>query len=678
MGRKNEYGAAGSGEKGRAAILAVLIWLALSLNLKDPGQSQIGLNFIASFRSPDLLWVLMLPALFFLLYRAGEVPKRGRRRISLIPACFLALNMVLGFAFAEEDSWDMLLGLQNGQLIKALLVWAAWSVLLDHLLRRLFTLLDRADVSEYRGPDPESQGGFHPLRRYQRALRKHPFGVSFFTLFLLYLPHFLIAYPAMFMGDTWCIVVQGYSELEMTGVDYLSPQSVLRAGVYINQHHSVLYTLLLHGFLRLGSRVFHSLNTGIFLFCLLQSAVMLASFAYAISALSRRRVSGLCLMGVIVYVILHPQIRNFLFLVTKDGLYAACFVLLMTAVFKWRTGIAGRRDGLMLVLSAAGGVLLRKEGIFVLLTAGLLTAWMDRMNRKRILCFAAVMLAFVLGIDHGLYPFLGYTKGGIQEALSVPFQQTARVLRDHPEDVSAEEKEAINAVLEYDQLAKNYNPDVADPVKGLFRQDAVRTNLIRYFRVWARMLMRHPDTYIQATYNNYYQYLYPGDTRINYNKYGWSAWMCEYTNNKIEALGKNFSLPEWNKKGRYICDSLVDAGILNVPPFSLMMTPAVYSWTIIALLCWVLGKPKGRYRQEKLILLMPYLMTWLVMFIGPTNGFYSRYMLSLTAFLPILILMLLSEPATGKEGIERQAYSRNTEAPGQKESSPAGTGERNR
>ena len=120
MGRKNEYGAAGSGEKGRAAILAVLIWLALSLNLKDPGQPQIGLNFIASFRSPDLLWVLMLPALFFLLYRAGKVPKRGRRRTSLIPACFLALNMVLGFAFAEEDSWDMLLGLQNGQLIKAL------------------------------------------------------------------------------------------------------------------------------------------------------------------------------------------------------------------------------------------------------------------------------------------------------------------------------------------------------------------------------------------------------------------------------------------------------------------------------------------------------------------------------------------------------------------------------
>ena len=656
MDRGNKHGAAVFGQKGKAAVLAVLTWLALSLSLKDPGKPQILLNLIASFRSPDLLWYLALPALFFLFYRFGKVSGSGRRWTIWVPACFFALNMVLGFAFAEEDSWDLLRGLGNGQLMKALLAGAAWSVLFACLLRGLYAWLDRVNVLECEGQEPEpvgTRGGFHPLRWYRKALREHPFRTPFLTLLIFYLPHFLIAYPAMFMGDTWSIIVQAYSELGLTGVDYLPPDRVLRAGVYINQHHPVAYTLLLHGFLRMGDALFHSLNTGIFLFCLMQALIMLGAFSYAISALSQKRVSAGCLMGLIAYFILHPQIRNFLFLVTKDGLYAACFVLLMTALYKQKTGIGARRDGVVLLLSAAGGILLRKEGVFVLAASGLWMACTDPKIRKKAVCFTAAMLVFFLGVNRGICPLLGYTEGGRQEALSVPFQQTARVLRDHPEEITEAEKEAINGVLEADLLAESYNPYVSDPVKILFRQDATGGALLNYFKAWGRMLLRFPGTYIQATYNNYYQYLYPGEARINFDKYGWSAWMCEYTNDRIAPLGKSFSLPDWNLKGRSISDSLMDAGLLNVPPFSLMMTPAVYCWTIIALLCWILGQKRGSGRSGRLVLTIPSLLTMLVMFIGPTNGWYSRYMLSLTAFLSVLTLMLLMKPAFGVNPEER-------------------------
>ncbi|MBQ9252325.1 MAG: hypothetical protein IJ188_06805 [Clostridia bacterium] len=637
---------------GKSTLLAALAWLGLSLTLPDPGKSQILLNLIASFRDFDLLWLLVLPGLYFLFQKADRVAHPDRRWTHLIPACFFGANMVLGFAFRAENRWDMLWSLHNGQLLKTLILWAAWSLVLDRALVLFFALLNRAgsSIAEHTNGRP-ARKGLRPLRWYVQAWQAHPFATPFLTMLICFLPHFLMAYPAMFMGDTWSIVVQGYPELGLTGVDYLAPEKVLQPGVMINQHHSPVYTLMLHAFLQLGTGLFHSLNTGIFLYVLLQAIAMIAAMAYVLSTLSHRRIAmaeGITLM---VYFLLHPQIRNFLLMVTKDGLYAACFITAMTAGYRLWKKQAQRRDVAVILLAAAGSLLLRKEAQYVLLLSGILMALLNRQHRKAILGFTAGMMVFILGVTHGLYPRLGYTPGGKQEALSVPFQQTARYLRDHPDDVSAEERAAIDGVLEYDLLAGNYVPDGADPVKGLYRQEATGAELIAYFKAWGSMLLRHPDTYFQATYNNYYQYLYPGDTRINFDKFGWSAWMCEFTNNRIEPLGISFSLPGWNERGRLISDSLVDAGILDVPPFSWLMTPALYSWMLISLLFWAASRPKGSGRRHLVMLMIPELLTLLVAFAGPTNGFYSRYMLPLTAFLPALMLVMISET---EEGAERE------------------------
>ena len=628
----------------QAVALAVFTWIGLSLDLNNPGRSQIVLNLIASFHSFNLARLLLLPGLYFLFKKALEIRFDEKRWTRLVPACFFAANMVLGFSFAQTGNWTPLLSLRDGQLIKTIVVWLAWSAVLYYLLTMLFTLLDTCHVSETEGVDPEkeaSRNGFHPLLWFGKQIRKHPFLTPFLTLLILYLPHFLISYPALFMGDTWSMIVQGYSGLGMTGVDYLSPENVLRAGVYINQHHPAFYTLLLHMSLRLGNRLFGSLNAGIFILCLGQSVVIIASFAYGISALSKCRAAQKILLLLMLYAYIHPQIRNFLFLVTKDGLYTACFMMLTTSFFLIRTGRGTRKDVILLCLAAMGVILLRNEGKYVLLASGLLMAWADRKTRKSILYFSAAAILFSLGVYQGVYPLLGFTKGGRQEALSIPFQQIARVVREHPDDISDPEKAAINAVLDYDLIAAKYNPDSADQVKELFRQEATGQELAACLRVWARLAVRHPDTCLQATYGNYYEYLYPGNVRMSYYDYRWSAWMCDFTNDKIKALGESFSLPEWNERFRFISDSMVDAGLFHLPPLSLIMTPALYSWMLISMMCWIAGKKKDSIHSGRLTMMIPLSVSFLVMFAGPTNGFYSRYMLTLTSLLPFLTVMVL-------------------------------------
>ena len=52
---------------------------------------------------------------------------------------------------------------------------------------------------------------------------------------------------------------------------------------------------------------------------------------------------------------------------------------------------------------------------------------------------------------------------------SIPMQQTARYLKEYPDDVTKEEAKAIDGVMKYDEIADLYNPELSDPVKATYR-----------------------------------------------------------------------------------------------------------------------------------------------------------------------------------------------------------------
>lgn len=102
----------------------------------------------------------------------------------------------------------------------------------------------------------------------------------------------------------------------------------------------------------------------------------------------------------------------------------------------------------------------------------------------------------------------GVEPGSVKEMLSVPFQQTARYLKEYPDDVTSKERKAINKILDYDKLAEIYQPDRSDNVKDTYKNK--KGGLKRYFRqAWLPMFFKHPDAYFEATLENTYGYYYP-------------------------------------------------------------------------------------------------------------------------------------------------------------------------
>jgi len=83
--------------------------------------------------------------------------------------------------------------------------------------------------------------------------------------------------------------------------------------------------------------------------------------------------------------------------------------------------------------------------------------------------------------------------------LSVPFQQTARYVKYHADELSDEDIKTIDYVLNYDTLAERYKPEIADPVKNEYNKYTKTKDLIAYFKIWFKGLVKHPETYIDAT-----------------------------------------------------------------------------------------------------------------------------------------------------------------------------------
>lgn len=91
-------------------------------------------------------------------------------------------------------------------------------------------------------------------------------------------------------------------------------------------------------------------------------------------------------------------------------------------------------------------ILFRNEARYILIVALPVLALLCHGLRKFFLKYLAAVIGFSILFYHVLLPICHANPGSIREMLSVPFQQTARYIKEYEADVTAEEREAIDAV----------------------------------------------------------------------------------------------------------------------------------------------------------------------------------------------------------------------------------------
>ena len=565
-------------------------------------------NVFGALYESEAAFSLLVPVLAFFYAYSDRILGKPCSKSLLVFSLAVAFISVLGLSYCHTLSWDLVFSWENGQFIKALLMISAYTVFLSYIFRwilHLFATLSARPFTE-------------PKNWYTRCLYQHTYLTVFLTLLPLYLLLLVISYPALPSTDSVSQIVMGFS------------------GESWAAHHPVAHSALLVLCIKIGIALFSSGNAGLLLISLCQLFAFLFAACYAVDViLHRLNLPIFFAVFAIVYFAIHPSIQRNTFSITKDILYSSFYLCFLASLYLLLTGKHKKLDLFVLVFSTVIILLFRNESKYIVLLSFVILFFVLKKCRKACLAFILATIAVSFCMSSIIQPLFNIQPGSKREMLSVPFQQTARYLRDYPADVTEEEKAAIEAVLDYDTIGSVYRGNISDPVKATYHDDASIGDLANYFKAWVCMFFRHPDAYIQATLNNYYEYyaFIDGQFESNFTHISWMQ--MDMLNMGLAPYG--FGHPEALELTHFEYEYVLSL-IFHLPFFSLLMIPAVYTWTVIVLFIRsVQRKNKAAFAAVLFPLVMQLMIT-----LGPCNGTYGRYQYPIILSLPVILAMYIS------------------------------------
>lgn len=448
---------------------------------------------------------------------------------------------------------------------------------------------------------------------------KHPFLFSFCFIIICYIPYLYVFYPAVMSPDPANQIkeVMGIPTRYMNSVILLDPNQTL------TNFNPLIHTFLIGGCFKFGNWI-GNVNFGLFLYTCIQTVIMAATFAYAITYMKKQGVQkSLLILSLLIFALV-PVFPFYAVATVKDTIFS-CFVLLFVIrLFDFIRNGANFKDYVILTIVCMMVTLFRNNGIFVIVFTLPFLLIAQKKERKQITLVLAIVMVLYIGYGKVLLPSFKISNTSIREVLSIPFQQTARVVKNHYDEIPEEEVEIIDYLLQYKTLGERYNPTLSDPVKNQYNKYATNKDLMNYFQVWFKQLWRYPVDYFDATIHNIYGYFYP-------NTSSWYIYTGYNTKLREAGFDYHFTSPESLRK------AFIDFGKVYpyIPLLGMFVNIGLVVWIYFLMFGFLLVNKKGRY----LPVLIPAFVLILVCVASPVNT-YFRYAQPYTFALPVTMFLL--------------------------------------
>jgi len=644
-------------------IMAIIstIGITISLNLYDTkydnrffdtvnGFTRFLTDIYYSMSKDRLNLMLMVIGITCIIYMTWQIPKNKKsKKLSACMAGLFSVFHLLGISFDKTDSWDLLFGGAKA-MFKAGVKFTGYFIILYCVFLMLFAMVDKYVINI---EDEEHAFEFSMRKALKMCI----------TFFASWLPWFIIYFPGISTSDTAHQILAYFHY----NVRFILFSPAVGQEYYITAHHPPFITFLVGTFAKIGLVFGENITVGMMLYSLLQMLLFAAVFTAAVMYLQYIGVGKRAGKWIKMIYMFYPLFILWSFTIVKDTLFSViCLALTVALVEIVRTNgevLKYRRFDLSLFIIILLTMLTKNQGVYIIFLIGIAFLIVYRKKYwKHILMVFATSLVLYQGIYvNMLLPALNVMPGGTQEILSLPFQQTARFVKEHEEEVTSEEEEIINQVLDYDSLAELYDPLKSDAVKFTYNQHASREELVNYFKVWFKHLLRHPGTYVQAAINGSYGYFYTEiEQSLPYSKFvvkteDYFDWLEE--KGYLEKFAV-VNVPDEAELAQFEVDDIdafspVKTGInglfkltLEVPGVGLLFTIGFYSWMVIICLVIFIYQKKGKY----LLAFSPVILSMLILILSPTYC-NRRYIMPLVFELPFMIgFIFYKEQKISEEG----------------------------
>ena len=553
------------------------------------------------------VFVYLVLGLFLIYFYKKYLDKYKSNNIFKLLSLLFSLFMVVGYSYDKVG---------NAYLVCGNLAFIIVSIIKLFCFYKLFDigmnlLFDK--VTNYHVKD------FVKESKFIKWFNDQPFLVSFIIIVLCYIPYMIAFYPAI-MGYDPSNQIREFMGMHTR---YMDSVILLDPNVTITNFNPVLHTLLLGSCFKLGHTL-GSDNLGLFIYSVIQIILMVSILSYSISYMKKNGVANKLLFIVLGIYALVPVFPFYALSTNKDTIFCSFVLLFVIKLYDLIVHKQSTKQYIVFFLVMLLVVLSRNNGIYTIMLSVPFTLIWLKDKRKPVIVTLLCLLVCYTGYNKVILPTFKISNTSIREMLSIPFQQTARLDKYHPEFYTEEEKETLDNILGYDTLGERYNPELSDPVKNKFNIYTTNSELIEYFKIWGRGLISYPDIYIDSTINNTYGYFYP-DT---------SSWYL-YTsyNNKLKLAGFDYHFN--SLKG--LRNILV--GIGNAYPY----LPVIGLFVNIAFVGWIYMYLTGCIIIKKKYKLIPFMLPALSFILtnvaGPANT-YFRYALPYIFPLPFVLCMM--------------------------------------
>ena len=562
------------------------------------------LTFISIYKHIDILvkikpliYILYFLSIILLFFYYKKLYKDIKiNKLYEIFTIILSFILVLGYSYEIKSTGELFFGSIPNLLI-SLIKTVGYYYFFKTFIYYFIKIMQKEYISN---------------NKLIQKFSEHPFKYSFIFLSICYGIFIILYYPGIINYDN----ANQIKEMMGMHTRYLDAINPISDSTLTN-FNPIIHTIMLGGLFRVGYLI-GNVNFGMFLYTLIQMIIVISIYSYAISYAVKQKISPIYSFIILIILGLTPTFGYYSITAVKDTLYTAFLLLFSIKVYDFvKKENVSKIDYLNIFLTSMLVCLFRNNGFYIVVVT--IPFLLIGKKKLPVLSTLALVIGAYISFNSILLPALGISGTSIREMLSIPFQQTARVVKLKGDEISKEDRLVIDKILDYDNLAIDYNEDLSDPVKNKYNKDTENEDLVKYFGVWFKGLIKYPTIYIDATINNITSYFYPYE----------SSWKVYHKlNPKLPEAGFDY---HYNNLfiGRKIMHSYEK--FFEYSPLGLILNMGIITW--FSILVFLMLCNKNKYY----IFLIPNIISILFCVLSPANTYY-RYIY------PSLVLMICMLP----------------------------------
>lgn len=541
-----------------------------------------------------ILLFFLLSVFYYVIIRSEDIQKKK----SLVILSFIfSMILVLGESYQHEASWTLVFGGTVAQSIKAFLCVSGNTIMCFFFLTVLYHYLLAEKHSVI-------------ILNHICTSNLPSIFITMGILLLCWTPLFIVKYPGILAWDTGTALKNYFDK-----------------GI-INNAVPALQTLIFTSFIKLGG-IFGSDNFGLALFVLFQTIIFSAIISYFICFLEKIKVMLFYRIFLLLLFCFLPIVPFSAMQMGSDITYTITIMIYTIFLVRLsycedeitRTEI-GFLSAVLVLMS-----LLRHTGIYIVILSFIINMlWVNKKIRLKfmIMHVIPVVLYFIWNIC--VLPNITTVNATSESGalLNITRQQIANYVVLYGEDLSVEEEAKISKMLDIEKIPEEYNPELSDGVWSISNHNISRKDEIQYLVVWGKLFFRHPDAYLQATFNMWYGYFYP--EYVSKTKF----YMFYELHNIEDCENLDIRYPDTCAYERELVDSWWRM-LYKVPVISTFFGIGIYTWMLLFSIFYILSVKRYKY----IVAFIPVIITLLVCMMSPVCG-YTRYAFPIMFNMPFL------------------------------------------